>query len=109
MPRKKQEVVVVDADGASVKRERRYSVSFEHFEAAMLTEATLTYQLYERDRYHLDLPRRQKIAGMLKRFVAELAPELAAHKERVRAYQEAQAGKPDLNEASSLTRFPNGD
>ena len=106
MARKKKEPVL-SADGAPIKREKRYSVSFEHFEAAMLTEANLSYQLFMNRRYEMPLERRQKITAMLRRFVAEMAPDLAEHKEKIRQYQANQEATAAV--AVSPRSFTNGD
>lgn len=87
---------------------RRYSVDFEHFENAMLTEANLGWQLFTRDRFNLPKERREKVVGMLKRFVAEMKPELDARKEQIRT--KAIEEMPGFNAAASLAHhFPNGD
>jgi len=93
------------------KKERRYSVDFEHFENAMLTEAAIGHEIFNVRRWSMSKERRAKIVGMLKRFAAELKPEIDARKEQVRAYQggptEGQA-IPMQGEAGSHP-FPNGD
>lgn len=74
---------------------KRYSVDFEHFENAMLTETNISWQVYLNARYKMPLERRQKVAGMLKRFAAELKPEVDAHKAEVLKKQAMiEAGHP---------------
>lgn len=90
------------------KKERRYSVDFEHFENAMLTEANLGWQLFMRDRFKLPKERREKVVGMLKRFVSEMKPELDGRKELMRTaatetMPEAEANPPHRH------IYPNGD
>ena len=94
-------------------RVKRYAVDFDYYEQAMLTEANLSYQVYQRDHGTLPLDRRQKICGMLKRFIIELKPELDAHKEKVRAYQALPAEKNPRMEQTAQdlhdNSFSNGD
>lgn len=86
------------------KRERRYAVDFEHFENAMLVEANLGWQLYSRDRHKMSAERRQKITAMMRRFVAEMRPDLEMHKEAVRAAQREfkDTGSPVLMDGNAV-------
>lgn len=84
---------------------RRYSVDFEHFENAMLTEANLAWQLFQRDRWAMVPERRAKIVGMLKRFVGEMKEEIENQKKDMRQKVAAAAQDP----ATPNHVFLNGD
>lgn len=75
---------------------KRYSVDFEHFESAMLTDAQLGWQLYCENRYKMDPERRLKLAGLLKRFNAEMKSEIDARRAEVLEKQRAQYAAGDL-------------
>jgi hypothetical protein len=95
-----------ERDGMAEKKERRYSVDFENFENAMLTEANLGWQVFMQGRWEMSRERREKVVGLLKRFVNELAPEIQKQKTKVR---ELQAIRDVALKSAESHSFQNGD
>ena len=76
------------------KKQRRYSVDFEHYENAMLAESRLAWEMFFNERFKMPKERREKFTALLRRFVAETKPELDGYKARVlKAKEEMEAAR----------------